>query len=247
MGISLSLTGSQSTVGPQQFLGASLLGYWDAEDASTITQSGGLVSSWRDKVAGYDAVQALGASKPVYSATSFNSRPGLSFDGTDDELTLGSVPFPVNADASEFWLLVDQQAAVADTTVRYAFGYGDTQNASRRSGRTVVTGVNRGLAVTGTGAANVQLSPPGDLTGRHVIRQETSGTATTISQDGTASAPSAAVPATTNVRTRIGAASVAPASLFWQGQIAAVLVTSALSADQAAQLLVYLKARGGIA
>jgi hypothetical protein len=41
-------------------LGTSLLAWWDAERTDLITQASGLVSSWKDAVGGYDAVQAAG-------------------------------------------------------------------------------------------------------------------------------------------------------------------------------------------
>jgi hypothetical protein len=63
----------------------------DAADASTINQSGGLVSAWADKSGtGKNATQS-GSKRPIYSATGLNSKPAIDFDGVDDELALSSV------------------------------------------------------------------------------------------------------------------------------------------------------------
>lgn len=53
---------------------ASLLHWWDADDADTIVESGGLVSSWTDKVGGIVLSQSTEALKP--SITARSSRPG---------------------------------------------------------------------------------------------------------------------------------------------------------------------------
>lgn len=233
---------------PRQ-LGSSLLGWWDAEDASTITLSGATVTSWRDKVAGYDAAQGgSSALRPIYGASSFNGRPGITFDGIDDELTLASVPFPTGANGCEIWALVDQTALAADTATRTAFAYGGLTATTRRVDRQVSVGVNRGAMVVGDGAlGTTALNGSVDLSGRHVIRGVVTSTNERPDVDGVAGTTESIVPATGSNRVRIGATSATTASGFWQGQVAAALVTSALSATQASQLLTYLKARGGIA
>lgn len=63
------------------------LGWWDAKDYSTITESGGAVSQWSDKSGNSNHVlQSNGSYKPTYSATGFASAPSILFDGTDDFL-----------------------------------------------------------------------------------------------------------------------------------------------------------------
>lgn len=52
----------------------------DADDAGTITQSGGLVSQWRDKSGnGYHAAQGTAVSQPTYVVDGFNERPSVRF------------------------------------------------------------------------------------------------------------------------------------------------------------------------
>src|SRR5262245_31893093 len=71
-------------------LGASLLAWWSADRGDLITQSGGVVSSWKDSVAAYDCT-AAGSVQPAYSATGWKgASPGITFDGVDDCLTLAS-------------------------------------------------------------------------------------------------------------------------------------------------------------
>lgn len=176
-------------------------------------------------------------------------RPGVIFDGSDDELTLASVPFPTGANACEIWALVDQTALVADTTDRRVFSYGGNANAtSRQMRRVVATGVNRARIASGDGAVAADVTNSSvDLSGRHVMRGIVRAADIQIDVDGVASLTAPVTSATGTARTRIGANTADSAGGFWQGQIAAVLVTSTLSADQASQLLTYLKSRGGIA
>jgi hypothetical protein len=230
-------------------LGASLLGFWDPQRADLITQSAGAVSSFKDTVAAYDTAQATGSSQPAYSATSFNSGPGLTFDGTDDFLGMESVPFPTGANPCEIWALVDQTALVADTNVRRAAHYGGASiNASRGIGRSVVGGVNRASVFVGSGSAVTQVDNTSViLSGRHVLRGVIGATEARIDVDGVAGTPTSVVPATDTTRFRIGASSNTSAANFWQGGIGGVLVTAPLTDAQAAQLLAFLKARGGVA
>lgn len=176
-------------------------------------------------------------------------RPGLIFDGSDDELTLASVPFPTGASACEIWALVDQQALVADTSTRLAASYGGTGTANRRRiGRAVSGGANRGQIGAGDGASEVTATNGSvDFSGRHVARGIFRATEIQADMDGISAAAQAVVPATTSDRTRIGANSSPTAGGFWHGMMSTVIVTGALSTDQASQLTAYLKARGGIA
>lgn len=232
-------------------LGALLLGAWDAERSDLITTAGSAVSSWRDVVAGYDASQAVGASRPAYSATSFNGRPGITFDGSDDELTFAGVgAFPVGASAGEIWSLADQTALVADTTNRDLFAYGGgTFPTSRVIRRIVLSGVNRARAITGDGAASQNTTNTlVDFSGRQIVRAIVGATQTRINVSGQEDpTPTAVVPATGSVRTRIGASPLGTAAFFYQGVINYVAITGPLTDAQSAQMIQFLKSRGGIA
>ena len=56
--------------------------WFDAADASTITESGGAVSQWDDKSGnGDNAIWA--ASKPTYELGAFNGKDSIYFNDTD--------------------------------------------------------------------------------------------------------------------------------------------------------------------
>lgn len=227
-------------------LGASLVAWWDAERSDLITQASSLVSSWKDIVGAYDVVQTTGASKPAYSATSFNSRPGITFDGLASELTLVGIPasFPIGAVAGEIWGVVDQTALAADATNRQAATYGNGASSTVRGlTRSVSVGVNRAAYYCGDGTSKHADEATVNYSGRHVHRGIADGTTIYSEIDGTRSSGVASVPATAAGRVRIGANSTASAGNFWQGVISTVLVTSILTAAEATQLYAFLNRR----
>jgi hypothetical protein len=60
---------------------AGLSGWWDADDASTITLNSTTVSEWRDKSGnGRHATQATAANQPTYSTGEVNGRAALTMD-----------------------------------------------------------------------------------------------------------------------------------------------------------------------
>lgn len=222
-------------------LGASLLAWWTADRSDLITLSGAQVTSWRDVVGGYDAVQAVGASRFIYDAASFNGAPSMASDGIDDEMTLAPVPpgIPTGATPSEAWAIVQQDALPGDATPRYIASWGGVSGGLRRGpNRLPNLGVNRGRSLSGTGAGDVVATDlTVDFTGRHAIRSEQDVTDTRVSLDGGAITSTAMVLAATGTtRLRLGALTPNVPSLFWSGLIRDFLITAPLTADQVAAM-----------
>ena len=64
------------------------LEWYDAADASTITQSGGAVSQWDSKGSGgNDLVQATGANQPITNSRTINSKNAIDLNGTSHHMT----------------------------------------------------------------------------------------------------------------------------------------------------------------
>jgi len=229
---------------PVLALGTDLLGYWDANRKDLITIATG-VSSWKDIVAGYDAVQAVGAAQPIYDPYSFNGQPGVLFDGIDDELTFTpSGQFPANADPCELWALCSQDALVADVTNRAVVSYGQFSNTnSRHIGRIVVSGVNRIRSNTGDGAGQARTGTIVNMSSRHVVRLQVGATTSTLTGDKIAEGSVASVPATVALRFRLGASPAGTTALFWQGQLVVAMVTNPLTEVKANELHKWLMLR----
>lgn len=220
-----------------------LLAWWGAESGITVTGSG--VSAWVDRKRGYTLVQDTDGARPAYSATGFNGTPGLTFDGTADNLRMESQPFPSGANPCEVWLVVQQDALVADTGVRVVFSYGGSTAVTRRVIRRVVTtGVNRASVIAADGAtSNAAETATAEFSTRHLVRAVFGATETSIAIDGGVAATVGSVPATGTARVSVGSAQADTAGSFWNGKIRDVIVTSLLSAEKAALLETFLLSR----
>lgn len=225
-----------------------MFGRLDAERADTITQAAGLVSSWVDTITGTAFVQVTDASKPGYSATGFNGRPCLTFDGTADNLayTAGAIAWP-NSGSFEVWALVDQTLPVSDTAARIPVGWPNATTNGFSLQRVVVSGANRLRVSVGTGAAQVQ-AEAASFEGRCLIRSIYNGTTVTPYINGSAGATSSSVTASFSgaTRYRIGCAAASSVSNFWSGNINFLAITRLLSDATAANLTAYLNARRGV-
>lgn len=225
-------------------LGASLFDMWDAEEASTVSLSGSAVTSWASVINAYAAVQGVGASRPIYSATSFNSRPGLTFDGADDLLIYVGQPFPSGTTPSEIWGLIDVTTPGATAGSKYVASYGGTDNNTARAMRRSSTAsVNKATAVVDSVPS---VEHPANVAGRHVWRAIFEATRHRIDIDGVEGTWTNEVPGTGTTRVVLGALQTGLAT-FFQGVMPFLAVTDRLTTDQAAAFTTYLKTRGGIA
>ena len=69
-------------------LTAGLVLWLDASDATTITQSSGNITQWRDKST--SALTATASNNPTLVANIQNGFPGISFDGSTQYFNLGN-------------------------------------------------------------------------------------------------------------------------------------------------------------
>jgi hypothetical protein len=113
------ITGSQKVNWDPSLIPTAL--WLDAADASTITQSGGLVSTWADKSGTNKNATQSGDARPAYSATGLNSKPAIDFDGTDDDLALSSVT-GLDVVNQSFFIVAKRDSAAGRTEI--AFGVG---------------------------------------------------------------------------------------------------------------------------
>lgn len=236
LGLGLPVTRGSRGFSPRD-LGAALYDYWDAEVPSTLTLSGSAVSAWRSVVNGYSAEQAVAGSRPAYSASSFNGRPGVTFDGGDELTYAGVGNFPTGANASEIWVVASMPTAgtVAGVMVPFTYG-GNAAGSYRRIYRNPVSNVNNLFVQMGTGGSAPLASNPTDMSGRYVARGMFSASLQ-LDVNGVAGTPFAtSAPATGTTRTRIGGRNDDTPTNFYVGVINLIAVTAPLTAAQAAQM-----------
>jgi hypothetical protein len=229
-------------------LGSSLIAWFDADRSDSITQSSGLVSAWNDLITGFSLVQTSAAQKPIYSATGYNGRPGVTFDGTDDILLSANFPasYPTSADPCWMWAVVDQQRAAASPNTGTIFQYGDpglTAN-TRRISREQSGAENRFACMIGTGAGtSTSINPSVVFLGRHYVLGKASGTTAQAIIDETSVAATAAIPATTFAAGEAAIGGAVNGGNFLLGTVSTVIMTLPLSAANEAAMQLYLSRR----
>lgn len=216
-------------------LGGALLALWDADRADLMTFNAAKVSGWTDCIGGRVAVQGTDASRPTYSATSFNGNPSLSFDGTDDSLQFANTTgLPLTSTACVMWAVFDQEALAADTTSRHVFSYGAGSAAtSRVLRRVVVSGVNRGNVTIGDNSTTASAGGAGlpELSGRgYIIGRVLPASAQAVIRRSHSTLASV-VPATGVTRTVIGGNTSATTAALWQGKVREVGVATDIGGD----------------
>lgn len=237
--------GSEEVWGPL-LLGSKLVNWWDA--STGVTLSTNKVTAWADRKAGLSAAQGTDAARPIYSATGFNDKPGITFDGTDDFLRAAAHAMPTGAGVSELWALVEQSSLVADTAVKtvVALGAASGFDAQVRVGRTGAGNLNRGVSNVGTGggAAIFPGQTTTDLSLRHVLRLQVGATSSVMSVDGLAGTVANGIPAIGAGNFSIGASGNTAPGGFWNGKVRDIIsIAGALTTTEAASLLAYLNAR----
>ena len=101
----------------------------DANDSSTITQSGGAVTTWRDKSGKNRTATAAG--NPTYSTTGMStSKPAVQLDGTGDWF-VSSITGIGSFNALDVYMVTQTTtAATVDTNSAIFWGYGNIAIAS---------------------------------------------------------------------------------------------------------------------
>lgn len=181
IGLVLGLTGRRKAGDVTPAAIASCVHWWDA--TAGVTQAGGLVSSWVDRIGSLDAAQGTDAAKPTWSATGFNGvSPGISSDGDRYLTSVGIGSLPVADTDHECWVRYVDGADPADAdTVRALFGWGGSGSVSRDVRRTVVSNVSRMRAAFGTAVATDGAT---NALGKHYARSRRATTVGAISVDG---------------------------------------------------------------
>jgi hypothetical protein len=205
-------------------LGSALVAWWDASYG--ITESGGLVSSWKDRIGQYDIAQSSGSLKPVYSATAINGQPGVTFDGVDDYMVLAPVPaaFPLADADGAIMALIDQTRLGSDGGTASIGGYGSgAVNGGRVFDRWVSSGNNR-FRVTNQAVTAPNTSV--DFSGPCAVGGLFTATAFSDRANGVTTGTTSSAQTTANTRIRLAAGTSTSVTGYLQGSYGHFLVVS---------------------
>lgn len=216
-------------------LGAKAKTWWNADDHGTanMTDDGaGLISAWKDRIAGL-SLTATTTARPTWGAAAvFSSKAGVTFDGVANCLVATSfAALPTGNNDSEVWTILNC-GANASTGVIFQYGSA-TAGLYRRLQRNSTThpAISDG---------STSLIPNDDLTGDFIIGAGWTGSTTESGRlNGQNMVPATATISALNTgtsRVRMGAGNSTTASNFLIGTIRHVVVTSGLTANERLQM-----------
>lgn len=212
-------------------LGSALVAWWDASDTANITQSGGKVSSWRDKVGGITLTQGTAAAQPAYSATARNGTPGVTFSYAAQQVLAGTQSTLPTGTASSVIAVAGYGTGTSTNNTFFSYGSGSSNGCCRilgfgNSGTNVwasVFGTNHSPAISWSGSD------------RFVTWQQVSGSASVLTIDGVASTGPAMVSATAGSYVSMGM--ISGNAFYLNGTVQHTLVTNrVLTASEQAKL-----------
>lgn len=217
---SLTLPGGWT---PASISSATPRGFIDFEDNSKITTATG-VSQITDTISGSNFVQATAAAQPLLITSATTGRQVASFDGTDDNLAIASIPtnWPTGSTAGGFAVVANCPSSASTLTL---FAYGGASASSHRGLQRLADLGFRALVGDG-GSKTADNSSVLPSSGRHIVTVPISATQFSCDVDGSVGALTASVPATGTSRARIGCGASTSAASFFAGEISAVVVWS---------------------
>lgn len=215
-------TPAAGVVDPAVTLGSALVGDFNPGSLAAFSLSGTDVVQWTDPKSG--AVFTPPGTAPTYSATGFNGRPCVVFDGVEAELIceLG-VPtgWPIGANAAEIWAALDITGTAAGSRIAFSWGALSGGSAMAILGKSGASGSPRVRA----GTLATAVSGSTDFSGRHVAASFLAAGGGTVGgwQDGAALGSSASTTSLTNETAAVGSYN---GGLFLEGKIARLIVVN---------------------
>jgi hypothetical protein len=209
-----------------------LVGWWDANDASTITLNGSNVSQWNDKsISGFHVSQATAGNQPAYVTSSLNGKSGVDWgavEGNTKNLTRSSMPAYSPRDT---YVVADYDGANPFGNFTGLFHHAQVFSGAQGGAGEWTSGTAWSLISLNGGANSTTLLPA--YLSPFLLRVTT---ATGILASG----------GTTTNTLRIGGWATAP-SRGWAGKIYEMLIfSSTLSATEDAAVRRYLKGKWGV-
>jgi hypothetical protein len=229
-------------------LGTDVVGWFDADDDTTITQVSGVVSAMASKASNFSASQGTAGFRPGYSATGRNGKPAILFDGTND--CLAFTPPASFPDGTEAYTMIcvgynDGTGVFTTYNGKTIFQYG--------SGTSVLRGIDRNG--TGSAAANVDdtyVNNVGDWDAKDamVLVEKAAGAsalATVYVNDNATGTGTTGAGSLSASAGRIGANVVQTTTAFWPGSIQEILVINrVLTTTERQKMFGYLAHKWGL-
>lgn len=164
--MSWTITGSQKVNWTPANIATNL--WFDANDTSTVILNGSAVSQWNDKSGNSRNLTASGTQQPSWNATGLNSKPTITFDGSNDILATTSSG---SAGVTTCTLIALMKYETGGASEDLALGLGRAQSSTndgkQRAFYRTVNGTTQGFATWARDATSSSISC--DVGGTHHI------------------------------------------------------------------------------
>jgi hypothetical protein len=218
---------------------SNLLAWYDASDATTITESSGNVSQWDDKSDNANhATQGTGGIQPETDVNTQNGKNVLLFDGDDYMLMPSGVYSVMNGANTMFVVSRSDNANVQDSILNWDAGstVGGLRYKATAGSIEFSNGVFAGVTSTGNTETNF-----------NIIMGRRSGTTAAISINGATETTNTTAVNAASTRASIGTFGAGGADTL-TGDIAEIIIYNAsLSASDISLVNTYLSNKWGIA
>lgn len=183
----VSIPAAAQSFSPQDI--TNLVGWWDASSPTTVINTAGAVSEWRDMSGKNNTlVQPTGAQQPTTGTRTLNGLNVLDFDGTADNLIAPSALYGLsNGENTLFIVMVDDNTG--DAQHRFIGGSGGgTERFSMQNTATTLAALNRLTAASGPQITVTRDTSPHIAVSRrslvdHTIWQDGSSTSSTANHE----------------------------------------------------------------
>lgn len=241
IGISIGLNSQTSVFDPKKING--LEAWYDASASDTITTATG-VSQWDDKSGnGNNATQATGANQPATGSNTLNGRNVLTFDGSNDNLSLPTALCSTIGNGACTIIVVARHDVIGNDRV---LTLGDASNNTRLALRYGTT-TDACVFQSNTGGATVACSETISSLDYNIMIATKTGTTQSVGMNNGALTSNTSGEVLTDVANgRIGS-NAAGTFNYWDGDVAEMLFYSrVLTADELTQVSRYLYLKWGV-
>ena len=217
----------------------------DAADASTISQSSGAVSQWNDKSGNSRHATATSTERPTYSATSFNSKQGLTFNGTSNVMQANALAPVLDDNDTPFSAYV-----AVNFSTGSVLALGSTANSNPLHRIIAIDSPPSGISIRrDTGLTIASVTGSSFASANHLLGVVFTGTSATLYKNGTQDATGSLNVGTLDTLDRfaIGAQVRSTTASYMTGTVSEIIINStAISTDTRQRVEGYLAHKWGL-
>ena len=217
--------------------------FYESDDASTITESGGSVSQWDDKSGnGNHATQATGTRQPITGTRTINGLNALDFDGVDDQFVIGSGLYDITSGDCTIYIVANFDYLASKTPLWFGSATSNESHPMRLNTTLVEGGRNTSSGGVYTSSSILTMTTATNQT--YLTKFEVDGANAVINVDGVDGSTGVATSFTAN---KIEIGSALDVWDKFEGRLCSIIIyDKVLTAVQDTEVRNYLNNKWGI-